>query len=298
MKNKLFKLLCIIVILYCTNLLSVSMVYNFRIAQITKQFNLENEENNTTIIALLYDEFFKKSTGETQNFAGPFGTLIFKHESFYLRMDTAYAHITNKKDNLITYSGNQTDDILFTLGYNFYKKHHHLMTFSGLFGLPTHKIHALQHTDFGYAQNSFGLQFDGSYSYNQDRKNILLYGARYIRFIPRIANDINDTKYKFSTGNLVDLFIANKNTFGNHGLEYGYTLKFDFGAKVYPNFSNIIEKINYIRSNFYAVYKYNFKIKDIENKLFLNLGYGFDHVPKTFGNKYIITLWGAWNITF
>ncbi len=291
--------LIIISLISFSRIYSTSMVYNFRIAQITKQFQFDQEEDkHSTIIALFFDQIRKKYDGEYQNFLGGFGSLIYNFNDYYIRMDTAFSHITDKQKDILTFSDTETDDILFSFGYNFLKREKNLMTFSGLLGVPTHEIYRLQHTDFGYGQTSLGLQLDGSHSYTENDKNIFLYGARYIGFIPRTAFDIHENRYKFTIGNMGDLFIADKHNWSNQGIEYGYTAKFRFGAKVYPKFDDIIKKTNYIRSNFYIVYKYKFYLGDTSNKLLFYFSYGFDHIPKIYGNKYILTFWASWNVSF
>jgi len=300
MKSKFRKFLLIIlsiIIFKYSNLNNVSMVYNFRLAQITKQFQFDKEENNnSTILFLFFDQFRKKYTNTAQNFIGGFGSFIRDYKSFYLRIDSAFSHTTEKKNKTVDFSGTQTDDILFSFGDNFFRNDKNIVTFTGLVGVPTHRILRLKHVDFGYGQFSIGIQLDGSYSFLQNHKNILLYGARYIYFVPGNAIDNDQKKHTFSIGNMVDLLIAHKNRWGDHSLEYGYSAKFRFGAKVFPKFDEIIEKTNYIRSNFYIAYSYKFLIKNITNKIFANLSYSFDHVPKKFGNKFIVVFWTSWNI--
>ena len=293
------KLVLIPLLLTCSHIHSTSMVYNFRIAQITKQFQFDKDEDkHSTLVALFFDQIRKKYNGVHQNFIGSFGSALYDYNSYYIRIDTAFSHITEHQAGISSFCDTQTDDILFSFGKNIVRDEKNLMTFSGLTGIPTHKILRLQHTDFGYGQYSVGAQFDGSYSFFLDYTDILLYGARYIYFIPRKAFDNNHEKHDFTIGNMADLFIANKNIWKSHALEYGYTAKFRFDAWVNPPFDNIVEKTNYIRSNFYIVYRYKFLINDVSNKLLFNFSYGFDHILKRFGNKYILTFWASWNIHF
>lgn len=299
MRYRIFLFFLIYSLIIFFRVCSTSMVYNFRIAQITKQFQFDSEEDKRyTAIALFFDQIMKKHNGNSQNYLGGFGSLIYNFDNYYIRMDSAFAHINNKQKGLVTFSGMETDDILFTFGCNFIKKKKDLITASWLLGVPTHEIHALEHTDFGYGQTGIGFQIDGSHSYSANDKHIFLYGARYIGFIPRTAFDVDKNRYKFTIGNLGDLFVADKHNWGNQGIEYGYTSKFSFGAKINPKFDDIIKKTNYIRSNFYIVYKYKFLIGETSNKLLLYFSYGFDHIPKMYGNKYILTFWTSWNISF
>ncbi len=286
----------------CTLFLSqqvapVSVVYNFRIAQLTRQpIYPESNHRHHSIIALPFYLRYKKDTGPVQNYAGGLATYIFDYSKFYVRIDAAASSIQAKTDQVTTFSGGTTDDILLTAGYNMKFDRRATATFSGLFGIPTHRIRTLQHPDFGYGQVSLGLQVDGLYNVNQICS--FIYGSRYIYFIPRTAYDTDCTKHTFSIGNIADILIALKNNWRSHGFELGYTFRLDFGAICCPALDDTIKKTNYLRSNFYAVYKYRFTIDDIANRLQFNIGYGFDHLPKYFGNKYILNLWASWRIHF
>jgi len=165
-----------------------------------------------------------------------------------------------------------------------------------LLGIPTHKILRLKHVDFGYGQASLGVQLDGSY--RSVNKGTFVYGARYIYFIPRHAHDTLNQDYFFSIGNDISLLLAYKNNWNKHGFEIGYTERFQCGAGISPYVDDIVKSANYMRSNFYAVYKYKFLLKQIANRLLFNVGYGFDTSPKKFGNKYVLLFWGAWNVNF
>ncbi len=276
---------------------AVSEVYNFRIAQITKQPIFPEDHRHHSLIALPFVVFYKKHSGDTERFAGGLGSYIFDREHFYMRFDAAGASIKTKSDGIVTFAGAAADDVLLTVGYNIkFPRHHTTATFSGLVGIPTHRTQELQHADFGYGQASLGLQVDGLYDFNHISS--FIYGTRYIYFIPRTAFDLNHQKHTFTIGNISDTLVAIKNVWQQHGFELGYTARFDFGAHCKPLFDDIVKKTNYIRSNFYAVYKYKFIVHDVANRLLLNFGYSFDHTPKYFGNKYILTLWASWQINF
>ena len=95
----------------------------------------------------------------------------------------------------------------------------------------------------------------------------LLYGARYIYFVPRKALDSLDEPHTFTIGNIGDLLLAYKNNWNKkNGIELGYTARFRFGAHISPNLDDIVKKTNYIRSNFYIVYKYRFIWNDTFNE--------------------------------
>lgn len=326
MSPRIHRSLFIFCVIAYARLSAISMVYNFRIAQITKQ-PIENTikkagERKHTTVALVFDQFRKKYNGTRQNFLGGFGSFIYDFDAYYVRADFAISHIheisfTSSKTmsskpleqaNEIaitqstptsprtTFSGTETDDVLFTAGRNFVLTNKSDITLSGLLGVPTHTIFRLQHVDFGTGQVGAGLQLDGLYALND--AGAFLYGARYIHFIPRKASDSVGHKHIFTIGNIGDLLLAYKHNWDNNGIEFGYTARSRFGAHIAPKLDEIIRKTNYVRSNFYAVYKYRFKLGEVSNRLLFNISYGFDHKPKIYGSKYIVTLWASWNISF
>lgn len=280
-------------------LMGISIVYNFRIAQVTKQSIVESSPLKTNrIVALLFDQYQKKyQGGVTQNFAGAFASWIYNLEPYYLRIDGAFSDILQKTNHVTTFSGAETDDLLFTMGRNFKSFERNRTTISALFGVPTHEIFTLQHVSFGYSQVGMGLQLDGAYELAH--QSDVLYGARLIYFVPRTARVIcPDQEYLFSIGKIADILLAFKHNQGHHGFECGYTQRWDFGSHVSPVLDDTAAKIDYVRSNFYAIYKYNFLVNDLENRLLFNISYGFDQKPIRYGNKSIITVWASWNLSF
>jgi hypothetical protein len=276
---------------------AISMVYNFRIAQITRQPFIENTDKNTkTFVGLVFDQYRRKYDGTRQNYAGGLASFIYATSSNYFRIDTAVSSIRSKACVSSPFSGTEWDDILFTAGHNLKSSSRGTLTLSGLFGIPTHKLLRLIHPDFGYSQVGLGVQLDGSA--NITAHSAILLGSRYIHFFPRNAFDADCLKHRTTIGNVGDIICAYKHNKGKHGIEFGYTFRCRFGAYVIPNIIDYKDKTDYVRSNFYAVYKYKFKIKNIANRLLFNLGYGFDHTSKKFGNKSIITPWISRNVSY
>ncbi len=290
------QIIFLITLLYFLPIIPISMVYNFRIAQITKQPINEKSPKNNRLMALIFDQYRKKYNGTFQNFVGGLGSYIYNFDSYCFRIDGAVSHIKESLDDVTTFSGTETDDILFTVGKNFSVSCAATTTLSGLFGFPTHRLYRLQHPDFGYSQIGTGIQLDGSY--NLDNLSSLLYGARYIHFIPRKALDPLDQKHTFSIGNIGDILFAYKKNWANRGYEFGYTFRARFGAHISPPYDEAVQKSNYRRSNFYAALKYKFFQEHVSHQLIAYLSYGFDHWPKVYGTKYIVTLWGSWTISF
>jgi len=299
MQNSIRLSLSILSLWYPCTTFAISIVYNYRIAQVTKQPIVENVVSKpVTFVALLFDQYQKKYDNETrQNFAGGFGSLIYEFDPCYLRADFAFSHIQQTVHHVTNFTDTETDDILFTFGSNIIKDGNKTVALSGLFGVPTHAIFRLQHVDFGYNQVGLGTQLDATYRF-KDTGHAVLGGLRYVYFVPRTAYDSLCMKHTFSIGQLSDLLFAYKKNWNSHGLEFGYTTRFEFGASVFPNFDDIVEKTNYRRCNFYGIYKYKFLINDMPNRLLFNISYGFDTRPKTFGNQHVVTLWAAWNINF
>jgi hypothetical protein len=284
--------------LSCSSLSAISVVYNFRIAEITKEPLFENPNyKHFSILALVFDKYQKKYNGTRQNFVGELSSLIYAFkESYYLRTDFAVSHIHETVDCVTTFRGTETDDVLFTLGRNFNINKKSTVTLSGLFGIPTHKLLGLAHVDFGYGQFGLGVQIDGAYKLHSSSS--ILYGARCTNFISRNAQDSYCNTYNFTRGSIADVLIAYKKRWGKHGLEWGYAFRSDFGAHIVPNLDDTVKKTNYLRSDFYVVYKNTFLIKNIQNRILLNIAYGFDHKPKIYGNKNVVFIWGSWRISF
>lgn len=279
------------------NTCATSIVYNFRIAQVTKQpFSDVPNSRNNSLMGLLFNLYQKKYTQISQNFTGGLITYIRDWTPYYLRIDAAMSHIKQIENHLTTFTGKELDDILFTGGCKLVNNARQTISVSGLFGIPTHSIKVLQHATFGYSQVGIGAQLDSMY--NVSTQNAFVYGLRYIYFIPRNAEDNNHNLYKFSMSNVFDILIADKYNWGKQGLELGYTARFQFGAQIYPDFSSIINRTNCIRNSFYLVYKYKFLLNETPNRLLLNIGYGFDHKPKDVGNKDIVTIWASWTVNF
>lgn len=297
MKHNLKISFLLLTLFYSVFLIGTSVVYNFRIAQVTKQ-PISEEHNNRkhTIMSLIFDLYQKKYNNVHQNFTGSLLSYIHDFAPYYLRVDFAFSHIRQSKNHVTNFTSNQTDDLLLTAGFKLTHNELKTITLSALFGIPTHDIKILQHPDFGYNQVGLGLQLDGLH--NITTKSALVYGTRYIYFIPRDLYDTNHNKYKFSVSNVFDALIAGKTNWKAQGLEAGYTARFQFGGQIYPNFEDVIEKSNCIRSSFYLIYKYKFFTMHTAQRLLLNIGYGFDHKSKIFGNKDIVTLWGSWSVNF
>ena len=273
------------------------MVYNFRIGEVTKQPIAEKSKaKNHKVLALFFNQYRKRYTGMQQNFLGGLSSYIYDFKPYYARIDGAVSYIQERTDHTTTFSGTKVDDILFTLGRNFEINKRTLCTLSGLFGIPTHPVYQLKHSDFGTGQVGTGLQFDGSYKFTH--RDSLILGSRYLYFIPRHAYDILHVKYKLPGSNVIDTLFAYRNIQKNHGFELGYSWGALFTSNNSSEFSEKFGSLNSMRHSFYGVYGYRFFINTISNKLLFNISYGFDQMSKLYGSKIILSFWAAWNIGF
>lgn len=105
-------------------------------------------------------------------------------------------------------------------------------------------------------------------------------------------------RFKFNPGNLIDLLAAYHINKGRHRFEFGYNASFLCNAKIFPNLDDIVNRTNYIRSNFYASYGFIYLLGSHPSGFAFALSGGFDHSPKKYGIKHVITVWGIWGINF
>lgn len=288
-------LLCIPLYAYAG---STSIVYNFRIAEITKEpITSEGDNNKNMIVVLAFDQYNKKYSNASFHYSGGLLAYIYAINPYFIRADTAFAHIYSKDPyGQRVFSGTQSDDILITLGRNFSLESKGNINGSLLFGIPTHPLYILQHPEFGFGQFGIGAQIDGSVPIPLD--NTFLYGARYIRFLKSNPKDCAGNTYTYSNGNVQDFLLAFNKDWKPHAVEAGYTARFQYGSSICPSFDDIITQTEYMRSSLYAVYKYNFRIKRTINRFLANFAYSRDHRPKYYGNRYVVQGWVSWNINF
>lgn len=277
---------------------ALSVVYNFRIAQITKRpLQKKSEQKPYSLTGLIFDLFQKTHCFDIkENYTGALAAFNYNIGSdYYFRTDVAVGHIDQTIKNIQTVNETESDDILCTFGRNFSIGKKGRLTASGLIGVPTHTILTLQHVPFGSGQFGAGIQLDGLYRFTKQID--FLWGTRYNHFFQGTAYDALENRYTFTIGNIADLLVAfQTNNPLYHGLETGYSARWGFGAHSCPTIPNI-DLINYMRNNFYIVYKYTFLGKKVTHRFLLNFAYGFDSKPKLYGyNAYMV--WGAWAISF
>lgn len=298
MKKTIFIFAVILEIFTHASVSAISIVYNFRIAQITRQPILGHKHHKyNTASWLLFNYFQKNSNFDIRdNYTG--GLMSFNRdfaEYYYFKTDVAVAHIGQTIKSNKTVEVTEPDDILCTMGRNFILNKNSRITLSGLLGIPTHSVNALERIDFGFGQVGIGAQLDGLYT--GVKKVDFLYGARYVHFIPRTAFDPENNCYKFTVGSIADLlFSAQSNNIVGHNVEGGYSARWGFGINASPAIPNL-KDAEYIRNTFFLLYKYSFVTERVAHRLLLNIAYGFDSKPKDRGYQAVI-LWGAWGIAF
>lgn len=277
---------------------AISVVYNFRIAQITRQriAHPQNQKFNS-LSALLFNFFQKgKYRDVRENYTGGLTTYNrnFK-EKYYFRADLAAAHTHQTLENIRTVSATELDDILFTTGRNFEISDKSRVTLSGVLGLPTHAVNTLERAGFGVGQVGVGAQLDGLYKLAKPID--FLWGTRYNYFVPRSAFDATGNCYKFTIGSIADVLVAlqTSNQLA-HGLEVGYDARWGFGINACPVIPKL-DELNYMRNNWYLVYKYTFVTERVAHRLLLTFSYGSDARPKKLGYQAFM-VWGAWGVAF
>lgn len=287
-------------VLFSVRVKATSMVYNFKVAQITKQRTREHDTQTPyTFTSLLFYQSDTRYSGGVEDFyIGDLLAFVYDFESNnYFRTDCAVSHVNETVNKASIFTDTETDDILFSVGHIFQPHDKTSVTISGLFGIPTHPVYALQHAAFGYGLVGIGAQLDGLYKVGKSVD--FIWGSRYLYFIPRTAQDDVEKSYTFSIGNVADVLVALKSNWeSDHCIEGGYAARWDFGAKISPYVPGVVEKTNYTKNSFYAVYKYFFETNRVLHRVLLDLAYGFDSKPKIYGNRRIITAWVSWTLNF
>lgn len=292
--NKLLIILPILVIgiINCTT----SIVYNFRVSEITKHPIFKNTHHRNHVLTILFEEYEKKRNGEVENFLGNLTSGIWSfNRNNYVRVFTAVANMREIVHKKTVYSGTGWDDVLIMAGHEWKLNTKSRITLSGLFGIPTHKIKTLKHLDFGINQFGFGGQLDGLHEITDH--HAIYGGGRYVYFKPRHALNNMNKSYYLSSGNILDFLLGYRFHGDKNDFDLGYTIRTKLGAFVRPYIAGFKANANYVRSSFYAAYKRKFRIFDIPNRIILDITYSFDHKKNQFAKR-IIGSWISWDINF
>lgn len=296
MKKNIFTLILISEFFTHSPLSALSIVYSFRIAQITQRPIVQEAEHKPDSIAPLIFDYFQKAKNFNirENYAGGIVTYNHNFTHNYFRTDFAVSHVAQSVNCKKTVDVIEADDILFTAGRNIIHNEKSSVTVSGLLGIPTHSVNTLERIGFGNGQVGVGVQLDGMYKL---KKFDFLCGSRYNYFIPRTAFNANQTAYKFTVGSITDLLVSleTNNPLG-HGCEGGYGARWGFGIDATPKIANL-DRLNYMRNTFYVVYRYTFLTEKLAHRFLLSFSYGFDSKPELYGyNAYMVL--GSWGVAF
>jgi hypothetical protein len=297
-----------IVLLMSNTLFPVTIVYNMRIAEITKRQQLmPNTKKHNILGTTSFGQWRELKNGFKQSAYGQIGTYIRSSKSFYLKIDGAVGRV---KNNVITntFKRTQTDDILFTGGYSHQIGSYGRLTYSGLFGIPTHRDFILELAQFGTGHVGIGGQFDASYAYMKDRSNVLFAAARIIHFFPRKVSSHDPClkslyqcrEYNLKLGNLADLYVAHQTNWAKvNRIEFGYDASFvGFGSAIKPTIPDFAGTLIVIRNSFFGAYSRLIPSEKMPMGIITGLAGGFDSRPKIVGNRYMLTAWFLWGILF
>lgn len=299
MNKKQFKYLVYLAYLCFTDMHGVSVVYNLRVAEITRRQAIEPKFANPSIASFaLLNQSRQRVDCVKENITSNLDTYMYIGKRIYFKTDVAWGRVRAQHPDY-TYSRTQTDDILFTLGYSKSITKKTKLTISTLLGFPTHEDKILEGIQLGTGHNGLGIQCDGSFIINAERTQSILGAVRYIRFLPASTKlSVNNCckYYELDVGNLVDIIAGYNHRFGTNVIECGYNASFLFSASIEPALESLSNSLNYIRSNFYGAYKHVFLRKKHPCGIILAMSYGFDNRPKIFKN--IFTVWAGWGINF
>lgn len=317
--KKSFKSILIISFLTSAHIdAAVSLVYNLRIAESTKRQTFEKGIHPYTFSLTTINNNRKKRDGTKHNLLGLLESFSYTNPSFYIRTDFAFGQVREAKlissinngssDSIVSchkqysyFKEIETDDLLLKAGYSYSVNPKIKLTASGLLGIPTHKDFALEHFQLGFGHVGLGIQLDGSFIYSIPKKSSIRCAFRLIQFIPRhvwhTANNITK-RFKVNIGDLIDIFIAHHTVFGHHSFEFGYDQIFFCNAKIHPHLEGALEKVNYIRPEFFTTYKYTISTRHLNHILSATISGGFDIWPRLHGNKRILEAWFSYGLNF
>lgn len=310
-RNLLF-LLCIT--MYHTPVIGISIVYNMRIATITRRQKFENdniEQFHNLLSATPFVQWRKIKDGSfKQNDYGLLGSYIYNKDNHYLKIDSAVGHVNSTiigDDSCLKISRTEADDLLFTGGFGQKIGKKIRLAYSGLFGIPTHRNYILDLSQFGIGHIGLGGQIDCAYNYSKNENHTLFGAVRCIHFLERTIEVKNPcliplyahTCYNLKPGNVADLFISHQSSWNKlNRFEFGYDATFGFGASVCPTIVDFGGTATLIRNSFFGAYSRFIPIHEIPSGIIVALSGGFDSKPKLLGNRYFFTLWGLWGFAF
>lgn len=276
-----------IVTLYIATALGNTIVYNLRIAETTLKIPLKEGTTHNYLGAATTVAQVRNQLDTTKLiFFSELGTFVYYAQSYFIRLDAAFANARIRTNGVTLSQKTETDDLLFTGGYGHTFNDQMSGTFSALAGFPTHGVRRIDTAYFGYAHYSLGAQVDFAYLFNKYLNSKIIIVGRGVHFFKRDASRI-PLLVRLDGGNIFDIFCS-------YGFGPAWT-KFDIGydGTLFSNFIQTnIQVPLYIRNSFYATCTHSFKIKEHSSACMLGISYSFDNKPEI-GFKNIITAWAS-----
>lgn len=291
-----------------SQVLAISIVYNMRIANITRRQHANTPGNyKHTAIETPFGQWRALKNGTQQHDAGILNSYIYSKPSHYIKVDTAVAHIASNipipaQATCLHIARTQWDDLLLTGGYGQKIGSKCRIAYSGLFGIPLHRDNILELAEFGTGHVGLGAQVDSSYALT-DHETIF-FALRGLYFIPRKARVDNpcltplyaQSTYKIKLGTVFDIFISHQTMWNTYNrIEYGYDATFAPTGSINPPLSN---GVTFTRHSFFGVYFRTILAFERPTGLIIGLSGGFDSKPAVLGNRYHATLWSSWGFVF
>jgi hypothetical protein len=294
--------------LYCFHAQAISIVYNMRIASITRRQHANVPGNEAhALLETPFGQWRALKDGTKQHDAGILNSYIYSQASGYIKVDTAVAHIVSDipvpaRNKTLHIARTQWDDLLFTGGYGQKLGSKGRITYTGLFGIPLHRDYILELAQFGTGHIGIGGQVDSSYMLTDHET--MFFALRGIYFVPRHARVDNpclqsayeQSMYDIKLGTVFDIFISHQTMWNTYNrLEYGYDATFAVGGSINPPVTN---GVTFTRHSFFGVYFRTVPVFGKLTGLIIGLSGGFDSKPECLGNRYHATLWGSWGFAF
>lgn len=310
-KKRMFVKKLIIIVLtgfYVFYMQAISIVYNMRIASITRrQHANEPVDHEHAILGTPVGQWRQLNTGTKQHDAGMLYSYIYTKQSYYIKVDSAVGHAAgniplSSSNGSVHVAVTQWDDLLFTGGYGYEIGSKGRIAYSALFGIPLHRDHLVEFAQFGTGHVGIGGQIDTAHEFSD--AHTVFFALRGIYFIPRCAYTNNpclepflpQSTFKVKLGTLFDIFISHQVRWATHNrFEYGYDATFAPTSSINPP---LFDHISFIRHSFFAVYFRTVPFFGKPTGLVIGFSGGFDSKPELLSNRYHTTLWGSWGLAF